>query len=84
MSMRTASKLRTICEVLREINDLFQGNSKDEVLVRKKLAEAEKMAKRMQGKLVEYSKEKHKDWWERNPNYAKALKRRTSSAYLSE
>jgi len=50
------SKFRTVCEVLREINDLCQKDSKQDKVIRKKLAEAEKMAKSMALKLEWYNK----------------------------
>ena len=71
MSMRDTNERRTICEVLREINDVVT----DPVL-RIKLAEVENMAKRMMLKLLEYNKDVDKDWWEANSDYEADLKRR--------
>lgn len=76
------SKWRTVCEVLREINDLHQGDTRHDRAVRKKLVEAEAMAKRMSRKLLEYNEEVYKDWWERNPNYKAKLLRRMNKSYL--
>jgi len=42
------------------------------------------MAKRMSGKLVEYNQEVFKDWWERNPDYARDMARRLSERYIVE
>lgn len=83
MSMRDASNSRTICEVLREINDLCQGNNSHDKLIRKKLSEAETMAKKMSYKLLEYNQEVFKDWWAENPDKEKDLKIRMSKHYLT-
>lgn len=84
MSLRRATELRTLCEVLREINDLHQGDKKHDRKVRKKLIEAEYMAKKMSYKLLEYNKEYDKDWWEtvEGKKREKLLKKRFSKSYL--
>ena len=84
MSMRNASLQRTICEVLRELNDLHQSDSAHDKTIRVKLAEAEKMAKRMSLKLLENNKEAFKDWWASNPEYEKRLRARLEEGYKSE
>ena len=81
MSMRDASLKRTICEVLREINDMHQGTSDHDNIVRFKLAEAEHMAKRMTAKLRDYNKEYDADWWEKNPDYERDLNNRLGKGY---
>ena len=68
---RTATKQRTICEVMREIGDIH----KDEP-TRTLLREAEDMAKRMAKKLLQYNKEVFRDWWGENPDYEADLNRR--------
>jgi hypothetical protein len=78
MSMRNASKQRTLCEVLREINDLTQ----DRPAVTAKLAEAESMAKRMSKKLLEYNKKIFKHWWAKNDDYEKDLVHRLNERYI--
>lgn len=83
MSMRDASKHRTICEVLREINDLHQGKKGHDSIVRKKLAEAEEMAKRMSKKLLEYNKEEFADWWAANKDYEADLVKRQNKRYCT-
>ena len=83
MSIRGAQKVRTICEVLREINDMHQTNSKHDIIVRQKLCEAEKMAKRMDAKLLSYNKKYSKTWWEKNPDYEKDLKIRMNKTYCT-
>jgi len=45
------SKFRTICEVLREINDICQGTDSKDYAVRIKLNEASGMAKKWQENL---------------------------------
>lgn len=82
MSLRSACEKRTICEVLREINDMLQGNPIHPKVL-PKLIEAEKMAKKMAGKLVEYNKEIFATWWEANPEYEADLQRRLNESYIS-
>lgn len=77
-------EFRTICEVLREINDLHQTNSERDKETRTKLIEAEKMAKRMAKKLLEYNSKYHKDFWEstNGMKYKNVLKKRLNKSYL--
>lgn len=84
MSMRNACKLRTICEVLREINDLHQTESEHDCIIRTKLVEAESMAKRMDKKLLKYNKKYHKKFWETNDGkeYETLLNKRLNDSYL--
>ena len=82
MSMRFVAQKRTLCEVLREINDALQGNpAHQEVLP--KLREAEQMAKRMAKALYKHSREFDRDWWDANPGYAEKLERRMNENYIS-
>jgi hypothetical protein len=74
-------KVRTICEVLREINDMHQTNSEHDIRVRNKLVEAENMAKRMDKKLLSYNKKYSQKWWAANPDYEKDLKKRMNKKY---
>lgn len=62
MSMTRTSAYLSICETLREINDLFQGDTKKDRIVRKKLAEAEDKAKDMSIHLHKYEPEYYKKW----------------------
>jgi len=57
MSMNSAFKIRTVCEILREINDMCQDNSQGNQIIRNKLALAESMTKRMSQKLDKYKTE---------------------------
>jgi len=79
---KRVSHRRTICEVLRELNDNFQENSDHDKDVRKRLLEIMVMAKRMQYKLLDYNKKGNRDWWAENKNYEKALKKRMRKSYL--
>lgn len=82
MSMRSANGHRTLCEVLREINDKLQGlDIHKEVLPR--LIEAERMAKRMAQKLYENNKKFDEGWWAKNPDYEKDLQLRMSKTYIA-
>jgi len=81
MSMRSVADKRTVCEVLREINDLIQQSSL-RPKVTPLLFEAEQMCKKMTRKLYEYNKEFDKDWWENNKNIEEKLKRRLDENYV--
>ena len=63
--MWRTSAYRSPCEVLREINDRFQGDSEFDKWVREKLAEAEMKAKDMSIHLTVYEENYYKKW-ERN------------------
>ena len=65
MSMWRTSAFRTPCEVLREINDIFQGDEELDKIVRKKLAEVEAKTKEMSLFIDKYDKKFH-ERWERN------------------
>lgn len=88
MTMRGACKLRTICEVLREINDFMQPDitvaDKEKAVIRHKLGEAEAMAKKMDSKLLKYAKKYHKKFFADNPEYELALQRRMNERYVTE
>ena len=58
---RTSSR-RTPCEVLREINDLFQGDTEKDRIVRKKLAEVEAKTKEMSLFIDKYDSKFHNRW----------------------
>jgi len=73
-SMKVANKQRTLCEVVREVNDYLKEHP--DSLILEKLKEIHSMAKRMTKKLYEYNKEYDKGWWEKNPDYEKDLLRR--------
>ena len=86
MSLRGYHNFRTICEVLREINDIMQPDPKrGDTPARKKirglLAEAEVMAKKMSRKLWDNNKKWDAGFWERNPDVAEDMKRRLNKRY---
>lgn len=83
MSMRRAADRRTVCEVLREINDLHQGKEEHDTLVRYKLFECERMAKSMTRKLYENNKQWDAKFWADNPDYEKDLLKRLGTSYLT-
>jgi len=62
MSMWRTSAYRSPCEVVREINDMFQGDSFQDQEVRKLLAEVEAKAKDMSIHLSEYEPNYYKHW----------------------
>lgn len=83
MSIRGSSKSRTLCEVLREINDIHQSQTDKDKKTRKLLAEAEQMGKRMSAKLKDYNKEVFKDWWQKNKDYEKDFEKRMKENYCT-
>jgi len=62
MSMWRTSAYRSPCEVVREINDMFQGDSFQDQEVRKLLAEVEAKAKDMSIHLSKYEENYYKKW----------------------
>lgn len=83
LMLHNASPHRTVCEVLRAINDIHQGDEQEDLTTRALVREAVDMAKRMDLKLKEYSKQYDRDWWEDNPDYEADLERRMSVDYLA-
>lgn len=72
--MRGYNSKRTICEVLREINDLAQDDTKKDAQIRILVAEAFGMGKRMIKKLLEYNRKVDAGWWKANPGYLAKVK----------
>jgi len=83
MSMKDVANKRTVCEVLREINDMHQGTGDKDIYTRALLLEAESMAKKMSHKLYRYSKKWDKGWWKKNREYEARLLRRLGQSYLT-
>lgn len=83
MTMRIAHPQITICEILRIINDLHQGKTDVDINTRKYLVVAERMAKKMNRKLLEYNKKANVGWWKKNKEYETLLKKRMSKSYLA-
>ena len=83
MSMRDSSPKLTPCELIREINDLCQGDTKKEERIRELCGAAEKMTKRIAQELHKYSKEIWKDeqWWKPNIAWKQKGKRRVKDDY---
>ena len=84
-SMKYANKKRTICEVIRECNDLLIGiDNMDEIdlmelntdELKKKVEEIHNMAKRMSKKLYSYKKNWEDGFYEDNLDYKQDLKKR--------
>lgn len=69
MSMWRTSTHRTPCEILREINDIFQGDKPLDIIVRRKLAEVEAKAKEMSLFIDKYDRRFH-EMWEKNEDSA--------------
>ena len=81
MSFNTAFRKRTICEVLREMNDIvFADVYPDELDIQgleRRIEEAMDMAKRMNKKLIGYKRDWDKDMdWKPNLDQEEDLKRR--------
>jgi len=81
--MTDSSNKTTICEKLRDINDLCQGSNSHDKQIRKLLAECEVMAKKMSNKLLEYNQEIFVDYWKDNPDKLEKIKLRQSKHYLT-
>jgi len=82
MTLRGSTTVRTVCEVLREINDELQGTAKHKRVL-PLLKEAEGMAKKMSKKLLEHNKNVFAGWWAKNPDYEKDVRRRQNENYIS-
>jgi hypothetical protein len=80
--MTKASQFRTICEVLREINDLHQEATPHDEAVRIKLLEAVNMGKRMDRTLREDNGRTlaADGWWVKNPGFKKIEAKRKARA----
>jgi len=71
IGLRGANRTRSVCEVLRLINDKAQGDTERDKEIRNLVAEATDYTKRMAKKLWEYHHEYgveryDKDWYEKN------------------
>jgi hypothetical protein len=82
--MRTAHTERTPCEVIRKINDHFQGNSTLDKEVRLLCAEAEKGTKRIAQELNKYKKNAWAGWWKENKEFKKDVDNRLRDGYKQE
>jgi len=84
MTMRTASPMRSPCEIIRKINDIFQGDSDIDKKVRLLCAEAEKASKQLAVELNKYKKEAWKGWWAENKTYLEDVDNRIRDDYKQE
>lgn len=82
MSLSGVAAKRTLCEVLREINDELQGHALHHKIL-PKLREAESMGKRMAMKLFQNNKEFDKDWWAANLEVAAKTEMRLNKRYIT-
>ena len=85
--IKKATHIVTICETLRQINDECQSDSKRDKKVRKLLADAIIMAKKMGGRLNFYADIYHKgeawnkDLWKKNRRVYELRMLRGSNEY---
>lgn len=84
MTMRTASPVLSPCEILRKINDLVQGDSKQDLEIRKLCAQAERETKRLAQALNKYKKEAWRGWWVENEGWRDLLAKRLKDDYKQE
>lgn len=82
--MRTASPVRSPCELIRKINDLAQSETPHDLRIRKLCAEAEKATKRLAQELNKYKKEAWRGWWAENKEYKQDVDRRLNDRYKQE
>lgn len=71
--MKKSNRFRTICEVLREINDLVQEDTENNIKIRSLLGEAFNMAKKIVSKLYSYNRKACAGFWKKNPIKARAI-----------
>jgi hypothetical protein len=77
----------TICETLRNINDLVQGDSKKDKKIRKLVVQASELAKKVGGRLKFYADIYHKgepwdkDMWKENRKVYEKREMRKRNSY---
>jgi len=83
--MQSINDKQSICEVIRQVNDICQSNSDKDREVRRLLEIAEGMGKVMFARMLEMGKELGKDvWieWEKNhKDQSELVKMRNSESY---
>lgn len=78
--MNNANVLLSPCELLRQLNDLFQGDTAFDKQMRDKLAQIEVMTKELSIRLDKH--EPHfQHSWKNNPTYQEDYKRRKDVNY---
>jgi hypothetical protein len=79
---KSVNRIRTICEICREVNDIHQGDSDIDVQTRELLSEIVTKAKRMVRKLEEYKSGTKKELFtERTKNFKGKKKFRKQPGY---
>lgn len=84
MTLRTASRLRSPCELLRKINDLAQGDNDKDKKIRKLCFECEKQVKKLARELNKHDADVWVKWWQNNPHFEEEIKIRMSNEYRIE
>lgn len=84
MTMRTASTVRSPCELVRKINDLVQGDSQKDLEIRKLCSELAKQTKRLAKELNNNGIRTWEQWWDDNPEFKKELPLRLNKDYKVE
>lgn len=84
MTMRTASTVKSPCELVRKINDLVQGDSQKDLEIRKLCSELVKQTKRLAKELNDNGVRTWETWWEENPEFKKELPLRLNKDYKVE
>lgn len=80
MSMNNANVLLSPCELLRQLNDLFQGDTAFDSQIRDKLAQIEEMTKELSICLDKHEPN-FQHSWKKNPTYQEDFKRRKLENY---
>ena len=83
MTLRTASKERTPCEIIRKINDLVQGDTETEKQIRKLCFEVELLSKQLATELIKY-RNWWGDWYTENDTFETDIKNRLKDEYRTE
>lgn len=81
MTMQSASRWRTVCEIFRKINDAVQSDTPKDAEIRKLCDEGMRKAKVLAKHLSKY--ENTTNWWEPNVTYKKDIERRFKEGYKS-
>jgi len=84
MTMRTASTVRSPCELVRKINDLVQGDNEKDLEIRILCSELVKQTKRLAKELNDNGIRTWEKWWDKNPEFKKELPLRLHKDYKVE
>ena len=80
MSMNNNSAYRSPCEILRKINDMFQGDNEKDKKIRELLAECEEKSKQMSIDLHRHRPDYYARW-DKNTTQIKDQEFRKSNGY---